>query len=248
MRRRVVECFVARGAVLMPRLRLITELAEDPLLTGPGRAMSALGRRLELAVLIDRLLQADSRIAPRSALFDLADSLAGLMDEMRGEGVSPQVVAGLDVSDHSTHWARAQRFLGLAEGFFAADSRPDTEARQRLAVQAQIARWEAVPPEGPVILAGSTGSRGTTALLMQAVAGLAQGAVVLPGFDFAMPADVWDGMEDALVHEAHPQFRLRTLVAGMGLSHPDVVPWDSDAATECGAEPVDFVELCGLRR
>ena len=47
MRRRVVECLAARGATLMPRLRLITELADDPLLTGPGRPMSALGRRLD---------------------------------------------------------------------------------------------------------------------------------------------------------------------------------------------------------
>ena len=227
MRRRVVECLAARGATLMPRLRLITELADDPLLTGPGRPMSALGRRLELAVLIDRLLQAEDSLAPRSALFDLADSLAALMDEMRGEGVAPQTVAGLDVSDHSDHWARAQRFIALAEGFFATDSRPDSEARQRLAVQAQIARWQIAPPDGPVILAGSTGSRGTTALLMQAVAGLPQGAVVLPGYDFDMPADVWDGMEDALVHEAHPQFRLRHMVTALGLTHPDVREWDA---------------------
>ena len=227
MRRRVAECFAARGATLLPRLRLITELADDPLLTGQGRAMSALGRRLELAVLIDGLLRKEASLAPRGALFDLADSLAGLMDEMRGEGVAPMTVAGLDVSGHSDHWARAQQFITLVEGFFATDSRPDGEARQRLAVLAQIARWQAVPPQDPMILAGSTGSRGTTALLMQAVAGLPQGAVVLPGYDFAMPSDVWDGMEDALTHEAHPQFRLRHVVAGLGLAHGDVRAWEA---------------------
>ncbi len=48
-------------------------------------------------------------------------------------------------------------------------------------------QWEETPPQHPIILAGSTGSRGTTLLLMQAIAKLPQGAVILPGFDFDMP-------------------------------------------------------------
>ncbi|MFZ1469802.1 MAG: double-strand break repair protein AddB [Paracoccaceae bacterium] len=225
MRRRLMALFAAGGASFLPRLRLVTELADDPLLAGADRPASALGRRLELAVLIDRLLHADPSLAPRSALFDLADSLAGLMDEMRGEGVSPQRVAGLDVSDHSAHWARAQRFMTLAEEFFADDSRPDTETRQRVAVQRLIAHWQDQPPADPVLVAGSTGSRGTTALLMQAVAGLPQGAVVLPGFDFDLPVEVWQGMDDALTHEAHPQYRLRALMAALDLTRPEVHAW-----------------------
>lgn len=223
--RRVKEEFHARGAGFLPKLRLITELAADPLLAGPGQPLSALGRRLELAVLIDRLLTADPTLAPRSALFDLADSLAGLMDEMRGEGVGPATLAALDVSGHSAHWGRAQKFIALAEGFFAADARPDAETRQRLAVQVLSARWRARPPAGPVILAGSTGSRGTTALLMRAVARLPQGAVVLPGFDFDLPEALWAGMEDALVHEAHPQFRLAGLLRALELTRADVAAW-----------------------
>jgi ATP-dependent helicase/nuclease subunit B len=223
LRRRVVQCLQARGAVLMPRLRLVEDLAADPLLTGPGVSVSSLGRRLELAVLIDRLLTADPGLAPRSALFDLADSLAALMDEMQGEGVPPERVAGLDLTDHSAHWARAQRFLGLAAACFADETRRDTQARLRLAVAAQAALWERDPPGDPVILAGSTGSRGTTALLMRAVARLPQGAVVLPGHDYDLPAPVWAAMDDALAHEAHPQYRLGHLLAGLDLP-PDRLP------------------------
>lgn len=225
MRRRVQAEFHRQGGGILPRLRLITELADDPLLSGSLAPVSALGRRLEIAVLVERLLRADPGLAPRSALFDLADSLAGLMDEMRGEGVSPQAVAGLDVSGHSAHWARAQGFIALVERFFAEDARPDAEARQRRAVLALIRDWQAAPPSAPVVLAGSTGSRGTTALLMQAVARLPQGAVVLPGFDFDLPAAIWAGMEDALVHEAHPQFRIGRLLAALELAPGDVAEW-----------------------
>ncbi|MEZ5798666.1 MAG: double-strand break repair protein AddB [Paracoccaceae bacterium] len=229
MRRRVVQLLAARGATFLPRLRLIAELADDPLLAEGARATSSLGRRLDLAVLIERLLRSDPGLAPRSALFDLADSLAGLMDEMQGEGVSPAQVAALDVAEHSAHWARAQRFLALAAQVIAADPALDAEARQRRAVERLIARWQAVPPQGPVILAGSTGSRGTTQLLMQAVARLPQGAVVLPGFDYDLPGHVWDGMEEALVHEGHPQFRLGALLRGLGLETP-VPEWVAGAA------------------
>jgi ATP-dependent helicase/nuclease subunit B len=224
MRRRVVEEFSARGATLLPRLRLLTDLAGDPLLAGTEKPVSALGRRLEVAVLIDRLLRHDPNLAPRSALFDLADSLAGLMDEMRGEGVSPQKIIGLDVSDHSAHWARAQAFLALVEQFFVEDARPDAEARQRRAVLALAAAWATKPPDAPVIVAGSTGSRGTTAMLMQLVARLPQGAVVLPGYDFDLPEGVWAGMEDALVHEAHPQFRIGGLLKALKLG-PQLKAW-----------------------
>lgn len=225
IRRRIKEQFARKGASFLPKLPLITELADDPLLTGTAPGLSSLGRRLELAVLIERLLVLDPSLAPRSALFDLADSLAGLMDEMRGEGVSPEALAALDVSGHSAHWGRAQKFIALAEGFFAQDARPDGEARQRLAVQRLLVRWQVQPPQGPVLLAGSTGSRGTTAMLMQAVARLPQGAVILPGFDFDMPGALWAGMEDALVHEAHPQFRLAGLLNALDLRLADIQAW-----------------------
>ena len=107
---------------------------------------------------------------------------------MQGEGVSPETLAALDVSDHSAHWARTQAFLAIVAPFFAGAEAPGC----RGAAAAGGGRgW---PRAGgrhrrthPVIVAGSTGSRGTTALLMQAVARLPQGALVLPGFDFDLP-------------------------------------------------------------
>ncbi|OYW58055.1 MAG: double-strand break repair protein AddB [Rhodobacterales bacterium 12-65-15] len=76
-----------------------------------------------------------------------------------------------------------------------------------------------------MILAGSTGSRGTTALLMQAVARLPQGAVVLPGFDFDQPEAVWTSMSDALTAEDHPQYRFRKVMEGLGTGPAAVKPW-----------------------
>lgn len=222
MRRRVTDLLTSGGARLLPRIHLITELAQDAALPP---AIPPLRRRLELAKVVSGLLEAQPDLAPRAALYDLSDSLAKLMDEMQGEGVLPEAISRLDVSNHSAHWSRTQRFLQIISPYFADTSAPDTEARQRMAVLRLQEKWQAKPPVWPVIVAGSTGSRGTTALLMQAVAGLPQGALVLPGYDFDLPAPVWNQLSDVMTSEDHPQYRFRHLLDILQKTPGDVQPW-----------------------
>ena len=222
MQRRVLQILTETGAMILPRIRLITNL---PILADLPEAAPALRRRLQLAQLISKLLDAQPDLAPRSALYDLADSLAGLMDEMHGEGVSPKTVADLDVSGHSAHWERSQEFLRLITPVFEDSEVLDVESRQRLAVGNLAEQWKIAPPANPVLIAGSTGSRGTTLQLMQLVASLPQGALILPGFDPDMPAEVWDSMSDAMTAEDHPQFRFRRLLDRLGLSPADTQEW-----------------------
>ncbi len=243
MRRRVTDLFVAAGAGFLPRIRLVTDLGAQSLIADLPPAVPPLRRRLELSVLIGGLLDAQKDFAPRAALFDLSDSLATLMDEMHGEGVSPDAIANLDVSEHSAHWKRTQDFMGIVAPFFGEQSQPDTEARQRTVVEALIKTWETTPPDHPIILAGSTGSRGTTALLMQAVAGLAQGVVVLPGFDFDQPDAVWQAMNDAMVAEDHPQFRFHRLLQAMQLTPADVQLWHGATPPDAGRNKLISLSL-----
>ena len=226
MLKTVRDCFISGGAGYLPRLRLVT----DPFLP-PDEAIPAaippLRRRLELTQLIARLLDAQPDLAPRAAIYDLADSLANLMDEMQGEGVSPEALSTLDVSDHSAHWKRAQDFLTIVAPFFTGDTPPDAEAWRRMAVKALARRWRHAPPDHPVLIAGSTGSRGTTALLMQAVVALPQGAIILPGVDGDMPQSAWAELDDALTAEDHPQFRFRRLMELCGKGPADLLAWTS---------------------
>lgn len=222
MARRVRDLFATQGARLLPRLLLLSDLAKDPGLNLPP-PIPPLRRRLQMAELIAKLLDAQPDLAPRSALYDLADSLANLMDEMQGEGVPAETIAALDVSTHSKHWERTQTFLRIITPLFA--DAADAQSRQRLAVQQMAQRWQTNPPPGPVLIAGSTGSRGTTALLMQAVAALPQGALILPGFDFDTPPSVWQAMDDALTAEDHPQYRFRRLIDLLHITPDSIKPW-----------------------
>lgn len=225
MRRRIRGIFDAGPPAVLPRIRVLSEVA-PPWGAQVPDAVPGLQRRLELVQLVSKLLEQETDLAPRAALFDLADSLAGLMDEMQGEGVMPGDIAALDVSDQSGHWQRAQKFLSIVQTFMQPEnSAPDATGRQRLVAEALAQHWQDTPPAHPVIIAGSTGSRGATALLMRAVATLPQGALVLPGFDFEMTPEAWDDLDQRMTGEDHPQFRFAQLMRDLEIGADRVTQW-----------------------
>lgn len=229
MQRRVQVLFDQGPALLLPQIRLVTDLAQDMAMADIPPPVPGLRRRLELSQLIGQLLDQAPDLAARASIYDLSDSLAQLMDEMQGEGVSPDIIAGLDVSDQSGHWARSLAFINIVQRYFGdTNEAPDAEARQRLVIERLVETWSKSPPSHPVLIAGSTGSRGATHMLMQAAARLPQGALILPGFDFDLPDAVWSSMDDALTAEDHPQYRYRKLMASLDLSPGEISAWSDE--------------------
>ncbi|GGF62807.1 double-strand break repair protein AddB [Paracoccus acridae] len=206
--------FDKRGPLLLPRLLPVTNL-ETPTMLGQAEA-APLVRRLQLARLVARLLDARRDLAAGHSIASLARSLAGLMQEMQYEGLGPDALEGIDTGDHARHWQNALAFLRIAAQFHLEGAPVDRAARQRLAAELIAQDWAQginLPP-GPVIVAGSTGSHGATRLFMEAVARLPEGAVVLPGFDFEQPQSVWDSLDQGT--EDHPQSRFAPLIRSLG--------------------------------
>lgn len=224
--RRITELFQQGQAGFLPKIRLLTDLESDPSTSGVPFPVAPLRRRFELSQLVAQLVHSEPDLAPSGAIFDLSDSLASLMDEMKGEGVSPNDIRALDVSDKSGHWQRALRFFDLVQTYLEmSESEPDVETRRRLVVERKIADWDANPPEHPIIVAGSTGSRGTTALLMDAVAKLPQGAIILPGFDFDLGPSQWADLND---FQDHAQFRFKSFMDRLQLESTHIQRWSAD--------------------
>ncbi|MEO0937367.1 MAG: PD-(D/E)XK nuclease family protein [Pseudomonadota bacterium] len=222
MARRLRDIFDAGPPRLLPRILLVTELSALAPSGTQAPTRSGLRRRLDLMALMQQLLAQDKGFAQHGSLFDLTDSLAALFDEMEAEGVAPEAVANLDVTDQSQHWARTQAFLGIARDYLdQLGPERDVGAQARATIEAVITGWRAEPPEHPVILAGSTGSRGAVLDLMEAVTRLPHGAVVLPGYDFCLPDHGWD----AMTSEDHPQYRFLHLARKLGQTRPEVGVW-----------------------
>ncbi|WP_406720211.1 double-strand break repair protein AddB [Thioclava litoralis] len=226
MLRRVREEFDLHGARFLPQLKLVTDLGRAPV-RGLPPAEPALRRRLELAQLVAGLVDRLPGFEAGHGIFGLADSLATLMAEMQSEGVTPDDLEALEIADtHAQHWRLSLDFIRIVARYFEADATPDAEARQRRVVEQIIADWAEAGPTDPIIVAGSTGSRGATGLFMQAVARLPQGALVLPGFDFSMPAHAWNSLKSGTFPiEDHPQYRYRAMLDALEATPADVTRW-----------------------
>jgi len=233
--RRMRELFVQSGASLLPRFHLITDIANDPLgLCQLPLPAPASRRRLQLGQLIRGLLKVEPDLAPVSATYDLADSLAALMDEVQGEGIDMSSVQNLDVGEHSDHWERSKKFLSILSEHWDQHGLTDAQDRMRHVVQTYTNHWAENPPTHPILIAGSTGSRGETALFMKAVSQLPNGAVVLPGFDTELPDTVWDNIGSKSATLDHPQAGFAKLFNAVEIRHIDVQNWHATEQSTLG--------------
>lgn len=220
--RRLQEILVSGGARLLPEIKVISDLGNA---IGSASAETRFMRHLALADLVGAFLEAQPDLGSKTTMFGLADSLAQLQDEMVGADVSFDDLHGIDVQGLSHHWARNLGFLDILNRY--EQDLPEqvlcgAEARQKAAVAALVAEWNDNPPKDPVIVAGSTGSRAVTATLMAAVSMLPQGAIVLPGYDYTTPQDLWPQLS-----EEHPQFGVSELSARIGFDPADVPKWQA---------------------
>ena len=235
-------------ALLLPRIRPISEGQEDLALLSDGLSVSSFGadldiptaiseleRRLVLTELVlswSRALRGGTEIdvaagasTPAQAA-NLAAELAALMDMVETEGVS---LAGLDKlvpDEYSAHWAQTLEFLRIVvqawPAYLAASGKISPAQRRNRVIEAEAARLVARPPTGPVIVAGVTGSIPATVALMRAVADLPLGAIVLPALDHGLDDATAASIPDH--HPEHPQFGLAKLLRALGVTARDVKP------------------------
>ena len=202
-------------------------------------AVSPLERRLMLACLIQRLGETPGGAALAGAggvdqALRLARALAGLLDEIQIARLNPQGLSTLAPEEYAIHWQQVLRFLSLITDNWPAILKErdlmDPKSRHD-AMLTHLARvWEAQPPPGPVIGAGSTGSRPATRDLLAAIARLPQGMVVLPGLDAQADDETWEA-----IGPTHPQYALKGLLAHIGIARGDVQPWPGDEGSGTGA-------------
>ena len=226
----------APGSALLPRLILIQAIGADPLLLPQlPPAISAMRRHLRLMRLVEAYAQAapGGRV-PVTAAADLTDTLTALLDEFDEEGIS---AGGLDdavEAPYAAHWQDSLKFVDLVRRHWPAirqeleGGAPDAKARQRAAVTTLAEGWAAAPPAHPVIAAGTTGAVATTSLLLEAIAALPTGLIVLPGLDRSMPDDIWTQIAGGAAPE-HPQAPFSRLLIWLQAAPSQAGPWD-DAA------------------
>ncbi|SME94157.1 ATP-dependent helicase/nuclease subunit B [Tistlia consotensis] len=250
----------AGRALLLPSLLPLGDLdAEELLLSGDERlaegfealppVMPPLTRQLLLTRLI--LRWAELEVAQdrqggggRSSGFEvpsfdqalrLAQGLAEFLDEVETEGLRFEDLSKVVPEAHAEHWQHTLRFLAIVGEALPAlqqelGSVGPAERRRRLH-ELQLERWRGEAPAGAVIAAGSTGSIPSTAALLDCIARLPGGEVVLPGLDRSAEPEVWERVRE---DPGHPQHNLARLLERLGIEREAVTDW---CDPESGASP-----------
>ncbi|MGJ8559306.1 MAG: PD-(D/E)XK nuclease family protein [Litorimonas sp.] len=226
----------ARGvqAALLPRLRPLADVNPDEPPFEPGElagrvqpAIDPVQRRFEIAKLVARYHEraSDLPLDPATALH-MADPLIDIMDDaaMEQVSISDQPEWQRVCAEAATHFQHAAQLYQIVEQYWpkrlAELEMMDPSARRVALLNALSDIWSETPPDYPVIVAGSTGTLKATARLMQVVANMPRGMVILPGLQDELPDKVWNSID-----ARHPQSSLKGLLSVMEIDRQDVPIW-----------------------
>ena len=224
-------------ALLLPRLRPLGDLDEDELALSqpldeslpssmPGSlsippAISGIRRRLLLARLV--MAFSGNDITADQASW-LAAELGKLLDQTHTEQISFEKLADLVPEQFAEHWQITLSFLELLTQewpkILEEEGCIDPADRRNRLLASQAELWQREPPQDWVIVAGSTGTIPATADLLNVVAQLPKGMVVLPGFDSALSDETITALEPT-----HPQFGMTQLLHRLGIDAASVQMW-----------------------
>ena len=203
-------------AAILPRIVAIGDIDEDEIAFAEAasgdiaadalalpEALGGLERRLLLTQLVTKWASSPELHGASgtplvaqtpAAACALADDLARLIDDMTTRGVAWDRLDDLVPETFDEYWQLTLRFLQIARTAWPDVLRErgliEPAARRDALIKAEAARL-ARKTDGPVIVAGSTGSIPSTAELIATIARLPHGAVVLPGLDTDLDEASW---------------------------------------------------------
>ena len=223
-------------STILPNMQPIGDVDEDGLIMGAGSLYEDLSikpavpgyvRQMTLMNIIYSWYESQPDDTPESAGRSvLAEALGGLLDQVQTEGVSFDELEDLVPEEFAIHWQETLKFLRiLTENWpdlLDGTGYMDAAERQNSLLYALRENWLHNPPGHPIIAAGSTGSIKATSALLEVIARLPKGMVVLPGLDQNIDDDSWEAIEDT-----HPQATMKKLLNTIGADRIEVDNWAS---------------------
>lgn len=238
-RQSVMRAMHHSASRIWPKFRLISDVVRNLEIPLP-KERSSLERIITLSELIKVYADQTGALASSQARFALAQTLDQQLSEMQREKARLDDITRLIPDDLARHWEFSAKFLRIAQEVMSPDLRVDPNSRLRFAIERQAELWLSRNPQHPIIIAGSTGSRGDIRVLMKAVLQLTHGAIVFPGMEEDMPDDIWDGFLAEEFSFDHPQAAILKSVAALDARREDLKPW---SLTASAGERAEFTRI-----
>ncbi len=230
-----------QSALLLPQIRTLGDLDDDAPLSEAAAALDLppaiepMARHYHLLPLIRFWVEKSGRMGPGGLnpvkLSALAFDLESFLDQAQNEQLDWRKLPDLVPDELSENWQETLEFLKIITEYWPQMldemGHMDPTARRNALLRERRGKWRTAPPTHPVIAAGSTGSIRATADLLDLVARLPNGAVILPGLDMQASDADWQAIHES---ESHPQYALAQLLAHMQIERGDVQPWPGSHA------------------
>jgi ATP-dependent helicase/nuclease subunit B len=219
---------IAPGAIDEAGLALTGALSLPP-------AVPVLTRQSILARLILALNGANGAPRKLPGAWRLAADLAALLDEADAAEIDlaetlPNVVA----AELAGHWQKTLEFLHIVTHawpeILAEMGMLNPAARQSALLNGQAEAWRDNPPGQRVWLVTAAANPALTRLA-GVVATLPNGAVILPGYDWSLAAQAWEGLDDS-----HPAAGIDRLLTALGARREEVLRWPASGNAASGRE------------
>ncbi len=258
-------------ALLLPDIKTLGDVGDEDFgiaadashFGQPGEEIKPLERTLQLAILVQhwvdamedetrRIYKDEDIIIPssRADAILLAQDLSILLSQITQEEIDWSAVRNIVPDNHAEWWKLTTTFLNIIMEIWPEHLRskglldPAERAAKLLNLRTEF--YLSKKNKGPVIVAGSTGSVASTSRLLQAVAKLENGAIVLPGLDKSISENEWKALAETMsveqaTLETHPQFGLAQLLDSLNVDRENVT--ELGKKTELGSY---CQELLGL--
>lgn len=222
--------------VLLPQMNPVGDVDEDDLsllmFGGRGELLDVPPSMLPLRrqIMLARIIM---KVPDFAQGFDhalvLAQALAQLMDKAATEELDLADLHKIVPHEFAGHWQITLKFLEIISAHWpqvlSENNVIDGAGRRNILLRALAQHWEDTRPDCPIIAAGSTGSIPATGHLLDVIAGLPQGRIILPGLDMHIDQESWDVLE-----ESHPQYGLKKLLQRIRVDRSDVVIMGADSS------------------
>lgn len=230
------QAFLRAGdgaALILPSVRALGDIDEEEMILDPAGLgaealalpppMPSMERQLRLA----RLIAVEGGADEVRAL-GLAADLGRFLDMIVTEGADLALLQTLVPQEFADHWQVTLDFLKVLTARWPEELARlgfmEQAERRNILLRAQAEAWKAKPPAAPVIAAGSTGSIPATADLLDVIAHLPFGAVVLPGLDLDLDDESWNMLGEPGT-ASHPQYGMKKLLTRLRAARTDVALW-----------------------
>ncbi len=223
-------------SLLLPRIEPIGDVDEDDLFLSGNLPQATWDmdlappippfiRQMLLMDIIERWHKKRGEVVPEKAQTALlAHALGQFLDHVQTEQLTFKDLEKLVPAEYANHWQQTLDFLKILTehwpNILTTTGYSDVAARRNILLDGLGDKWVAVPPQHPIIAAGSTGSIPATARLLSVISRLPSGMVLLPGLDLSMDEESWDRLDDS-----HPQATMKGLLQSIGAGRGDVKNW-----------------------